>query len=276
MPMLVKPRGWAMSSLFTGGFRPFFLFGALHAAAMVALWVPWYLGFVALPSAFPPVAWHSHELLFGYVPAIVAGFLLTAVPSWTGRRPSSGLPLIALFTLWLTGRAAIALSSLSSPGVVAALSLAFPLALLAVIGRDIVAARNRRNLKVLAGIGALALAQALVHYEVWRYDRSTYGDRFAVAAIVMLIAIIGGRIVPAFTTNWLRPREPGPLPAPFGRIDAVAAIVGFFALLGWAGAPLLPVADPVLAGLLLVAGVLHLFRQARWYPQRALAEPLVT
>ncbi|MBN8910655.1 MAG: NnrS family protein, partial [Rhizobiales bacterium] len=86
------------------GFRPFFLLGALFAVIMVALWVPWFLGFIEVPTAFAPIAWHAHELLFGFVPAIVAGFLLTAVPNWTGRPPVAGWPLAGLVLVWLVGR----------------------------------------------------------------------------------------------------------------------------------------------------------------------------
>ncbi len=232
-------RAWSGPALFTYGFRPFFLFGALHAALMVALWVPWHLGVISIPSAFPPVVWHSHELLFGFVPAVVAGFLLTATPNWTGRLPVVGWPLALLFGLWLAGRIAIAASAHLSPLAAAALALAFPLALAGVLGRELVAGRNWRNLKVLAGVAALALAQALFHYEAWRHGRSTYGDHLALAATLVLIMIVGGRIVPSFTTNWLKQNNPGPLPAPFDRFDMAAMIVGVAALGAWVAAPAL-------------------------------------
>lgn len=263
-------------ALFANGFRPFFLFGALEAALMVALWVPWYLGFISLASAFPPSAWHSHELLFGYVPAIVAGFLLTAVPSWTGRPAITGWPLAGLFAIWLLGRLTIAVSIHLPPGVVAAVCLAFLLVLSAVTARQIVAAKNWRNLKILAGLGALTLAQAIFHYEIWRYGRSTYGDHLGIAATLTLIMIVGGRIVPGFTTNWLRQNNPGSLPAPFDRFDLVAAVTSSGALIAWVLAPMLPSADLPIAGLLLIAGVLNLIRLLRWRPERTLREPLVT
>jgi uncharacterized protein involved in response to NO len=269
-------RAWTGPALFTYGFRPFFLFGALHAALMVALWVPWYLGFIALPSAFPPVVWHSHELLFGYVPAIVAGFLLTAVPNWTGRLPVVGWPLAGLFAVWLIGRLAVAVSVNLSPFAVAAVSLAFPLALAGVIGREIAAGKNWRNLKVLAGVVALAVAQALFHHEVWRYGRATYGDHLAVAAALMLIMIVGGRIVPSFTTNWLKQHNPGALPTPSNRFDSISMAVAAVALAAWVAAPLISGAQLGVATLLLIAGVLQAARQVRWQPWRTLREPLVT
>jgi uncharacterized protein involved in response to NO len=268
-------RAWTGPAVFSYGFRPFFLFGAVHAALMVALWVPWYLGFLAVPSAFPPVVWHSHELLFGYVPAIVAGFLLTAVPNWTGRLPVVGRPLAGLFALWILGRGAVAFSLALDPVAVALLSLSFPLALAAVIGREIVTGRNWRNLKVVAGIGALTLAQALFHYEVWRFGRSTYGDHLAVAATLTLIMIVGGRIVPSFTINWLKQSNPGPLPVPFNSFDKVAMSLGVAALAAWVAAPAVPGAGPFIALLLLAAGLAQAARQLRWRPWRTLHEPLV-
>jgi uncharacterized protein involved in response to NO len=269
-------RAWRGPALFSYGFRPFFFFGALHAALMVALWVPWYLGFLGLPSAFPPVVWHSHELLFGYVPAIVAGFLLTAVPNWTGRLPVVGWPLAGLFALWLLGRLAVAFSVNLSPLAVALLSLAFPAALLAVLAREIAAGKNWRNLKVVAGVAVLIVAQALFHHEVWRYGRSTYGDHLAITATLMLIMIVGGRIIPSFTINWLKQNKPGPLPTPFNRFDQIAMVTGAAALAGWVAAPSLPTLQPVLAALLALAGLLQAARQIRWRPERTLAEPLVT
>jgi uncharacterized protein involved in response to NO len=90
------------------GFRPFFLFGAIWAALVVAIWLPMLGGLLAVPTALSPVEWHVHELVYGYVPAIVAGFLLTAVPNWTGRLPVTGTPLLALVGVWAAGQLAAA------------------------------------------------------------------------------------------------------------------------------------------------------------------------
>jgi uncharacterized protein involved in response to NO len=273
--ILSLQREWTGPALFSYGFRPFFLFGAVHAAFMVVIWVPWYLGIVHLPSAFAPVVWHSHELLFGYGPAIVAGFLLTAVPNWTGRLPVVGQPLVLLFSLWMAGRLAVAMSLMLSPLVTAIISLAFPLALFAVIAREIVAGRNWRNLKVLAGIVLLAIAQALFHLEVAQQGRAVYGDHLAVVTLLGLIMLVGGRIVPSFTINWLKMNNPGPLPTPFNSFDKAAMVFGIAALLAWVALPAWPDAGAGGARLLAAAGVLHLARQLRWQPWRTVREPLV-
>ncbi|MEQ1669838.1 MAG: NnrS family protein, partial [Hyphomicrobium sp.] len=99
-------RAYTGPAIFSYGFRPFFLFGAVWAAIAVALWLPMLTGAITLPTALQPVEWHVHELIFGYVPAVVAGFLLTAVPNWTGRLPVVGRPLMILFSIWLAGRIA--------------------------------------------------------------------------------------------------------------------------------------------------------------------------
>ena len=98
-------------ALFSYGFRPFFLFGALYAGLAVLAWLPIFTGELALASAFAPRDWHVHEMLYGYVPAVVTGFLLTAIPNWTGRLPLQGAPLIVLLLAWLLGRIAVTFSA---------------------------------------------------------------------------------------------------------------------------------------------------------------------
>ena len=263
------------SAFLSNGFRPFFLAGALLAAIMVALWVPWFLGYLTVPSALPPTAWHAHELLFGYVTAIVAGFLLTAVPNWTGRAPIVGTPLAGLVSLWLAGRVAVAFSQDLGYLLVAVVTTAFPVVLTGVVAREIIAARSRRNAKVVAAVGGLAVAQAVFHYEISRFGWATYGDHLAIAVTLILIMIIGGRIVPNFTANWIRQSNPGAGPAPFGRFDQVAMGLAVVSLAAWVTLPVLPDTAPVTGTLLLATAALHLARQARWVPHRTLAEPMV-
>ena len=269
----------APPAFLSAGFRPFFFLGALFAAVLVALWVPWFLGLIALPSAFPPVAWHAHELLFGFMPAIIAGFLLTAVPNWTGRVPIAGWPLAALVALWLVGRIGIAVSANLDAGVTAILSLAFLVVLAAVVGREIVAARNRRNLKVIVVLIGLAAADALFHHEIAEFGRTKFAHTLAVALALLLLMIVSGRIVPFFTTNWLKQNRPGSaLPAAFGTFDVAAMLLSGAALLGWVCLPLLedvPWARPFTGAALLAAGAVNIVRQMRWTPHRTVAEPLL-
>lgn len=267
-------RAWTGPAILSYGFRPFFFGAAVWAAFAMALWVTMLSGQVALSSAFDPVSWHAHEFLFGYLGAVIAGFLLTAVPNWTGRLPIVGWWLGGLFLLWLAGRGAVALSGLLPAGLAATVDLAFPLILAAVIGREIVAGRNWRNLIVLAMLAVFAVGNGIYHWEAaqGRYAAQGYGLRLGLAAGVMMIAVIGGRIVPSFTRNWLVRRGPGVLPvAPMQRFDKVVLLVLMIALVLWVALPFWQ-GTGVMLGL---AGLLHAIRLARWAGHRTAAEPLI-
>jgi len=253
------------------GLRPFFLFGALWSALAVALWLPVVIGALDLPILWNPVAWHVHEMVYGFVPAIVAGFLLTAVPNWTGRLPVTGTPLLALVLVWVAGRFAVLTSALWGSAITAAVDLAFLVLLASVIGREIVAGKNWRNAKVLAIVAVLAIGNLVFHLDA--ADGSTAGaaTRIGVGAEILLIALIGGRIIPSFTRNWLVRRGPGRMPAPFDRFDVAALGVTGSALLFWVAMP----ASELSGIVAIVAALFNFARLARWAGNRAAAEPLV-
>ncbi len=253
------------------GFRPFFLAAAAWAAISIALWLPLRAGHLSLPTLFAPLEWHVHELLYGYVPAVVAGFLLTAVPNWTGRPPITGAPLLALFLLWLAGRLAILFSEVLGPGMSAAVDLAFLAALGAVIAREIIAGGNWRNLKIMLIFALLLIGNAAFHLEVGLGREPGIGSRIGIAATVLLIMLIGGRIIPSFTQNWLAKRGLGRLPKPFGQFDGIAIAVSGAALAIWIAAPDLYVT----AGAAMIAAAFNARRLARWAGERTTAEPLV-
>lgn len=268
-------RAWTGPAILTFGFRPFFFGAAVWAVLAMVLWVPMLSGHLMLPTAFDPVSWHAHEFLFGYLGAVVAGFLLTAVPNWTGRLPIVGWRLGALSVLWLTGRVAVAVSGGLPALLVAAVDLAFPVVFALAIGREIVAGKNWRNLIVLAMLGVFLLGNALFHWEAALGDTAAQGHglRLGLAAGVMMIAVIGGRVVPSFTRNWLVKRRSDILPAPpMQRFDKVALLALLVALLLWVVLPLATLTGVALAS----AGGLHLMRMARWAGHRTFAEPLVT
>jgi uncharacterized protein involved in response to NO len=268
-------RAWAGPSILTYGFRPFFLGAALWAAFSMLLWIPMLMGHIAPPTAFDPVSWHAHEFLFGYLGAVIAGFLLTAVPNWTGRLPIVGWPLGALAALWLAGRVAMLLPAGLGPIAVALIDLAFPVTLAAAILREIVAGQNWRNLIVLGILAVFSLGNGIFHWEAAQglYAAQGFGLRLGLGAGLMMIAVIGGRIVPSFTRNWLVKRGPGRLPAaPMQRFDKLALMILIVALLLWVALPLARTTGAVL----LLAGGMHLWRLARWAGHRTLSEPLVT
>lgn len=107
---VARLREYRGPALFSYGFRPFFFFGSIYAGAAMLVWLPAFYGTLQLGTAFAPQDWHVHEMLFGYIAAVVAGFLLTAVPNWTGRLPLQGGPLVLLFSIWVAGRIAVSVS----------------------------------------------------------------------------------------------------------------------------------------------------------------------
>jgi uncharacterized protein involved in response to NO len=264
-------RNFRGPALFSYGFRPFFLFGAAWAAAAMAVWPAMLAGSLTLPTAFDPVRWHAHELIYGYVPAIVGGFLLTAVPNWTGRLPVVGMRLFALFALWAAGRAAVMFSAFIGAPVAAAVDLLFVAALGAAVAREIIAGRSTRNLKVLGVLAVLLAGNAVSHAELVFSMPSGHGMRIGLAAILMLIMLIGGRIIPSFTRNWLVRQGPGRLPQPFDRIDRIALAVAGAALVLWTARP-----DAVVtAAAAIAAAAVQFWRLSRWAGERTGAEPLV-
>ena len=268
-------RSWQGPAVLSFGFRPFFFGAAVWAALAMAVWVPMLSGAVSLPTAFDPVSWHAHEFLFGYLGAVIAGFLLTAVPNWTGRLPIVGWWLGALAVLWLAGRVVIAVSGGLPAGLVAAVDLVFPVTLAGVILREIVAGQNWRNLVVLGMLSVFVIGNALFHWEAATggYAAQGYGLRLGLGAGVMMIAVIGGRVVPSFTRNWLVKRQGIVLPAPpMQGFDKAALVVLLAALILWVAWPVAMLTGIALA----LAGGLHVVRLARWAGHRTLAEPLVT
>lgn len=268
-----RMRAWTGPAVLGFGFRPFFLLGPLWAALAMAVWTLTLAGAVQLPLGFDPVGWHAHALLFGYVWAVVAGFLTTAVPNWTGRFPILGWPLAGLVGLWLLGRGVSVVGGLIPWPVAMAADLAFPVAFTAAIAREVIAGRSWRNLKVLVLLSMLVAANAGFHLEAAAEGSAAqgYAIRAGLAAVLALIALIGGRIVPSFTRNWLAARGATRLPHAPDRGDDAAMAVTLAALGLWVLWP----AGIVTAGLCLAAGAANLWRLARWCGLATLAEPLL-
>ncbi|RWD62893.1 MAG: NnrS family protein [Mesorhizobium sp.] len=266
-----RTRPSAYPAILSYGFRPFFLLGSLQAATAMLLWLPLYYGKLGTFSAFLPVDWHIHELLFGYLPAVVTGFLLTAIPNWTGRLPVQDFRLLALVLLWIAGRVAVFFSAEIGWLPTAVIDCSFLLAVVAAAATEIVAGRNWRNLKVLLPVATLLAANVTFHAEAHYRGVSDMSRRLGLGAIVVLIMIIGGRIIPSFTRNWLVREKPGRLPASFGRFDIVTIALSAVGLAAWSFFP-----DAIATGALLIAGaVLNAARLGRWAGDRTLSDPLV-
>lgn len=247
-------------AFFSHGFRPLFLLAGSFAAVIVPLWMAVWTGRVTLAGPFGPIDWHIHELLFGYTSAAVAGFLFTAIPNWTGRMPTRGWPLMALAALWMVGRLAVAGFLGLGPMAIMALDCAFLLVIGAMVTVEIVVGRNWSNLRVVVPVLLYLAANSIFHLEAMQVGTAEYGRRLGFAMLVLLIGLIGGRIIPSFTRNWLAKNGAGQMPAPFGRYDAASLVITLGALLLWVAFP-----QERLTGIALVlAGVVQALRLARW------------
>jgi uncharacterized protein involved in response to NO len=256
----------------TQGFRPFFLAAGLWAGAALTLWMVMLATGTALPSRFDPLSWHIHEMLFGFVMAAVAGFLLTAIPNWTKRLPIRGFPLALLAGLWLLGRIACLISALMPAWLAVAADLAFPALLAIVVAREIITSKNRRNLPIVVSVTVLGIANLLMHLEADGVAVPTgLGWRLGLAAVIVLISVMAGRIVPSFTRNWLAKRQIENLPAAPGAIDQAALGVLHVGLFTWV---FLPEFQPV-GVILLLGAALNLWRLLRWCGAATAAEPLL-
>src|SRR3954470_11816190 len=187
-----RPRDYRGPALFSYGFRPFFFFGSVYAGATILVWLPAFYGYLGRGTASSARDWHVHEMLFGYVAAVVAGFLLTAVPNWTGRLPLQGRPLMTLFLTWVAGRVAVSSSAWIGWGPAAAIDSLFLILLAAAAAREIVAGKKWGNLKIVIIIGLFAAGNIAFHIEARVSGLAEYATRGGVAMVIVLISLIGG------------------------------------------------------------------------------------
>lgn len=199
-----KPRSFVELPVWACGFRPFFLGGAAAAALFIAAWLAIFIGKIPMGGAAGPIGWHSHEMVFGFTTAIIAGFLLTAVPKWTRTRTLDGGPLAVIFGLWLLGRIAMALAGVLPYVAVAIADFLFLPALAVALSRPIIGARTPRNYGFVPLLSGLALANGLFHLgNMGVMKTSALGIDAGLAIIITIIAVIGGRVIPFFTVNRL-------------------------------------------------------------------------
>ena len=267
----IDRRGRARGALpiLSYGFRPFFLGASIYAAAAVPLWLWMLTAGVETAGAFTGAAWHAHEMIFGYLAAVMAGFVLTAVPNWTGRLPLSGRPLGVLFLLWVIGR--IACSTVSNPIAALILDMLFLAALSAAVWREVLAGKNWRNAPIALLLTLFAVANLLHHLETIRPELEGSAVRLSLGVAAVLMALVGGRVIPSFTRNWLVKQSHQRLPAPFGAFDKVALLAAAVGMIAWNVAP----HNAASGGLLAMGGLLLAVRLMRWRGWRTLREPIV-
>lgn len=259
MPLLAK------------GFRPFFLLAALYAIAIVPLWLAILQGMLAPVAYLAPSVWHAHEMLSGFVTAVVAGFLLTAVGNWTQRETLTGGWLAALALLWVAGRWAMLFAGVLPWGLAAAIDLAFLPALALGLARPLIASNNRRNFAMLGILAALFGSSLVVHLDglaLVREGSARLANLVALDVVVLLISIIGGRVFPMFTRNASGVASIRSIPwLDRACIVAMVALVMTDSLLR----------DDVLASGVVagVAGVLSAARAVHWGARHSLRDPLL-
>src|SRR5688500_14333853 len=227
----------ATFALFAYGFRPFFFAAAAFAVLGLVAWLWLYTTGVQPLQNGPAQLWHGHEMLYGFVGAAIAGFLLTAVPSWTGDRGFAGTPLVLLATLWVAGRLAFAAASVLPLGLVALCDLAFMPALGGILVPPLLRVRNR-NAPLLIVLAAIWLTDVVFIYALMRDDPLLARTTLLVAIdiVLLLVTVIGGRIIPTFTANALRARGRASVTPSYrlvGGIAAVAALAHVWRLSGW-------------------------------------------
>ncbi len=264
-----KRRAYVGPAFFSHGFRPFFFSAALFAGLAVPVWMAAFSHGYAVGPQGNALGWHGHEMIFGYVAAVIAGFVMTAIPNWTGRLPVMGIPLMLLFLLWLAGRVAMFVGGNSL--LIGTIDCLFLIAVTGLAWREVIAGRNWRNLPVCVVIAFLALANILDHVGVAVGLPPQFGLRMALALIASLMMLIGGRVIPSFTTNWMKKMGVAALPASFGFYDKIALLVAVVALLGWI---VFPDARAVGAGFL-IAAIFHVVRLVRWRGWYCCKDPLV-
>jgi len=271
---ILARREYAGPAFLSGAFRPFFLGASVWAVVSIAYWLAIYNGWVSAPDAISGRDWHIHEMLFGFVGAAVGGFILTAVPNWTGRLPVRGWPLGGLAALWLLGRIVM----LSEIPMLMLLDIVFLFALAFVVAREIIGGRNKRNLVVAVMITLLAVANLLTHVERLQIvNMDGHSWRFTLAVLLSLLSLIGGRVTPSFTRNLLARQSvatmgPPKMPAkPGGKIDKFVMVFSAISLLVWVFAP-----THMGTGIALcLAGAAQLFRLSRWQGMQVINQSII-
>lgn len=261
--------GYQGPAFFSYGFRPFFLGAALFAGVAVPAWILLRTGIG--DSEFFSIAreWHVHEMVFGFLPAVITGFLLTAIPNWTDRVPIRGNELILLCVLWLAGRLVMAIPFLT-PLLSACVDAAFLIITAGLVWREIVSGKSWPHALIGGLISLYAGANILFHVLALSGAVTELPERMALALDMVLLTLIGGRVIPNFTRAFLAGQGMTEQPAPFSRFDGLSVVLVGIAAVSWTVQP----RAMVTGGLLMAAGLTNLGRLLRWYGWLTWREPL--
>jgi len=268
-----------INAFFSYGFRPFFLLGAIYAVIVVLPWVVHFMdaggqgiGF-GIGTGIPATEWHAHEMLFGYTSAIIAGFFLTAVPSWTKRKPVAGVSLFGLTIVWVLGRLVNWFPDQLPFGVAAVIDGAFIPFLVALVIRALTAGWSKRNLIFLPVFAGLFAANVMVHLE-WMgvtSETAAQGHRLALDLVIALIILLGGRVIPAFTTSFLHNRGDVVLPRQSAWMTRLAVLSVVAMVITNQALP-----DTFASGVVVAfAAMVNGLRLAGWRGHRVLGTPIL-
>lgn len=254
-------------------FRPFFLLNGLFAIVVISIWLMALHGsrFGSVSTTLP--YWHGHEMVVGFGLAAVAGFVLTAVATWTGRPAVQGKWLGVLVFSWLLGRLAMMAAAQLPYWLVAAVDTVFPFVLTFLLGREVIGGGNRRNYPIIGLVLVLAILNLLYHLGSLRVlpgmDRLAL--YFLIHMLLLMITVIAGRIIPNFTANWLRSRGHEQLPVNHALTNRIAVAATIATGVSASMAPFGPVTGTLAA----VAALSHAVRLARWRGLATTSEPLL-
>ena len=263
----------AIHPLFAYGFRPFFLASSGYAIVAMAAWMAALLGLGLPPVALNPIIWHGHEMLYGFASAGVAGFLLTITPKWVKAGPVRGWMLAGLVAVWFAGRIVHWASALLPVAFVAVVDLSFLLLLAVIVTKPILATGNKRQLILVPILGAYWLGNLLIHLDLAGVGGTIgfTGLRLGAYALAIFVVIIGGRIIPSFTSNYLSAHGSRVKIVFNSRIDKVAMLAPPIVLLAD-----LFLTQGVTSGLLFLAlALVHFKRLLNWHPLSTRSEPIL-
>ena len=261
--------GYQGPAFFSYGFRPLFFGAALFAGVAVPAWILLLTG-VGDSEISAARQWHVHEMVFGFLPAVITGFLLTAIPNWTERTPIRGRELMLLCTLWLAGRLVMAVPFLT-PLLSACVDAAFLVTVAGLVWREIAAAKSWSHAPIGGLISLYAGANILFHVLALSGAEMDLPARMALGLVMVLLALIGGRVTPNFTRDFLAEQGMSGQPAIFSRFDGLSVVLVGIAAVAWIVQP-----QAMMTGWMLVgAGLVNLGRLLRWYGWVTWREPLV-
>jgi uncharacterized protein involved in response to NO len=257
-------------AVFSYGFRPFFLGAALFAGVVIPVWILVFAGVGHSGFLYPARDWHVHEMVFGFLPAVITGFLLTAIPNWTDRPPIRGYELMLLFTLWLAGRLLIAIPGFT-PLISAIIDIGFLIAVAGLVWREIVAAKSWSRTPMGILISLYAGANIVFHLRALSETSTDLPERMGLSLVMMLLVLIGGRVIPNFTEEFLADSDRSERPASFSYYDGLSILLVGIAVVTWIVQP----HSMATGWMFVMAGLVNFGRLMRWYGWVTWREPLV-